>query len=185
METSEKKQDYPQELVRKLNLSSGEEITIRPIRPEDADIEREFIEGLTPRSSHMRFMGGLRRPSEEMVRYFTDIDYSRHMALIAAVEEDHREREIAVGRYFALEDGRTCEFALVVADAWQGKGIGHQIMQDLIRDAAEKGLSRMVGSVYAYNDQMIALVEDLGFKVRESKVEKDVVEAVLDFSERP
>jgi len=185
METSDSKQDYPEHLVRRVTLKSGEAITIRPIRPADADIEREFIEGLSPRSSHLRFMGGVRRASDEMVRYFTDIDYVRHMALIATLPEDGRERQVAVGRYFTLEDGQSCEFALVVADTWQGKGIGYAIMTDLIREAGRKGLLKMIGSILADNDRMITLVRDLGFDVSESDVEPGAVEARLNLGGTP
>lgn len=179
MESSNRKQTYPEKLVRTLTLRSGETITIRPIRPEDADIEREFIEGLSPRSSHMRFMGGVRRASDEMVRYFTDIDYRRHLALIAISEEGGRERQVAVGRFFTSDDGESCEFAIAVADAWQGKGIGYEIMTDLIREARARNLVKMFGSMYAYNDRMIALVRELGFEISDSPVEKDLVDAVL------
>lgn len=174
------KQDYPRDLVRKHVLASGEVITIRPIRPEDARLERDFIEALSPKSSHMRFMGGIRRPSEKMVRYFTDIDYDRHMALIATTRKGLHEQQIAVGRFFSFEDGHTCEFAVVVADAWQGQGIAHEIMTDLIRIARDKGLETMVGDILAENERMLGLVRNLGFAVSDAPDEPGLVRAVLD-----
>lgn len=175
-------QDYPHDLVRKHTLDSGEAITIRPIRPEDAGLERDFIETLSPKSSHMRFMGGIRRPSDQMIRYFTDIDYDRHMALIATSHKGLHEQQIAVGRFFSLDDGHTCEFAVVVADAWQGRGIAHEIMTDLIRIARDKGLDTMVGDILAENERMIGLVRNLGFAVSDARDEPGVLRAVLNLN---
>lgn len=187
MGTAGMKQDYPRDLVRKHLLASGQVITIRPIRTEDAGLERDFIEALSPKSSHMRFMAGIRRPSEKMVRYFTDIDYDRHMALIATTREGQCDQQIAVGRTFLLDDGQTCEFAVAVADAWQGQGIAHEIMTDLIRIARDKGLTTMVGDILAENVRMIGLVRDLGFEVSESPDDPGIVQAALNLqaSEAP
>lgn len=183
MGTAGMKQDYPRELVRKHVLASGEIIIIRPIRPEDAGLERDFIEALSPKSSHLRFMGGIRRPSDKMVRYFTDIDYDRHMALIATTRTGQHEQQVAVGRFFSLDDGHSCEFAVVVADAWQGQGIAHQIMMDLIRIARDKGLTTMVGDILAGNVRMIGLMRNLGFEVSESSEDPGIVKAALNLQD--
>lgn len=183
MGTAEMKQEYPRDLVRKHVLASGQVLTIRPIRTEDAGLERDFIEALSAKSSHLRFMGGIRRPSDKMVRYFTDIDYDRHMALIATTPKGQREQQIAVGRFFSLDDGQTCEFAVAVADAWQGQGIAHEIMTDLIRIARDKGLRAMVGDILAENERMLGLVRNLGFEVSVSPDDPEIVSAVLYLQE--
>jgi acetyltransferase len=115
-----------------------------------------------------------------MLSRFTCIDYEREMALIAVINEDDREIEIAVGRYVPYPDGKSCEFAIVVNDEWQSHGIGYQIMSDLIRVATEKGFEVMRGLILSANPEMIQLAKDLGFKVNPVPGDPKVVEAVKD-----
>jgi acetyltransferase len=157
---------YPRELERRLALAGGDEVTLRPIRPEDAAMEEEFVAGLSEESRHMRFLSSLRSLTPAMLARFTQIDYDREMALVAVREEGGRERELAVCRYATLADGRSCEFAIVVADAWQRRGLGRRMMAALIEIARARGLEEMVGLVHAANTPMLRLTEGLGF-VRE------------------
>jgi len=154
---------YPTELESLLSLPGGETLVLRPIRPEDAELEQEFVEGLTPLSRRMRFQSSLRSLSPTMLARFTQVDYDREMALVAIAGEEGREREVGVCRYIRMPDGRSCEFAIVVADDWQGKGLGRRMMQRLIDVARERGLDSMVGWVLASNDEMLELCRRLGF----------------------
>jgi acetyltransferase len=101
-----------------------------------------------------------------MLVRFTQIDYDREMALLACVSRDGCETEVGVARYVTNPDGRTCEFAVVTADAWQGKGIASRVMTELMRVARERGLATMEGEVLAVNTRMFDLVRGLGFVVR-------------------
>ncbi len=157
---------YPHELVRETELETGETITLRPIRPEDAEIERDFVNRLSPDSKYFRFMGTLQELTPEMLARFTQIDYDQEMAFIATSDA----REIGVARYIAEPDGQSCEFAIVVADGWQGKGIGTQLMDALIAHARSRRLSEMHGEVLSNNYAMLDLVGRLGFV---SKVKGD------------
>jgi acetyltransferase len=88
------------------------------------------------------------------------------MAFIAVTEEDAKETEIGVARYVTNPDGETCEFALVVADAWQRKGIGSGLMEQLMEVARSRGLKTIEGEVLtASNEEMLALVKILGFSI--------------------
>ena len=138
-------------------------VTIRPIRPEDAGIEQEFVRNLSVESRYFRFMDTVRELSPRMLAHFTQVDYERHMALIAVTAHKGREVQIAVARYVADEEGQRCEFAIVVADAWQQKGLGTRLLQALIGAARATGLRVMHGEVLAANHRMLALMSQLGF----------------------
>ena len=124
---------------------------------------------LSPESRHNRFMAEVRELSPEMLARFTRIDYPRDLALIVTCSEGGREREIAVARYVALGAPGQCEFALTVADGWQGRGVGYRLMQTLMRFAREAGFERMDGYVLAANHKMIELMRALGFELRPSE----------------
>jgi Acyl-CoA synthetase (NDP forming) len=160
---------YPAHLESRMQLPEGIDLVIRPIRPEDAEIEQAFVRGLSSESKYFRFVSALQELSPSMLARFTQIDYDREMALIAVLEEDHRETEVGVARYVINPDGESCEFALVIADAWQHKGIGHKIMDALMDIARDKGLKTMEGDVLASNRNMLSLVTSLGFVVGEGE----------------
>lgn len=156
---------YPSHLISLMQLPDGREIVLRPIRPEDADIEAVFVRNLSPQSKYLRFTQSLQELSPEMLVRFTQIDYDRELALIAVVMQDGKEIEIAVTRYGINPDGDSCEFAIVVADEWQGKGIGARLLTMLVEAAKAKGYKKMEGEVLAENGAMLSLVKRLGFSV--------------------
>lgn len=155
---------YPAHLITHWQLPDGTGLTIRPIRPEDAEIEQEFVRGLSAEAKYFRFMDTLQELSQSMLVRFTQIDYDREMALIAVLKQDNREKELGVCRYVASADGQSCEFALVVADEWQNKGIGNKLMNCLFDAARAKGIKVMEGEVLATNRSMLELVHRLGFE---------------------
>jgi acetyltransferase len=157
---------YPSHLVSHMQLPDGTDIVLRPIRPEDADIEAAFVRKLSPKARYMRFMQTLEELSPEMLVRFTQIDYDRELALIAVVIEDGKEVEIAVTRYGVNPDGDSCEFAIVVADEWQTRGVGARLLTLLIEAAKARGFKKMEGEVLAENGAMLSLVKRVGFSVR-------------------
>lgn len=156
-------QPYPDHLVQRLTLGDGTPVTIRPIRPEDAGIEQAFVRNLSVESRYFRFMDTVRELSPRMLMQFTQVDYERHMALIAVTEDKDREIQVAVARYVADDALRSCEFAIVVADAWQHKGLGLRLLQALMAAARSAGLRVMHGEVLAANHKMLALMTRLAF----------------------
>lgn len=156
---------YPSHLVSRWQLPDGTNLTLRPIRPEDALIEQAFVRGLSARSKYFRFMQALDELTPAMLARFTQIDYDREMAFIAVVEQGAEEQEIGVGRYIINPDGESCEFAIVIADQWQHRGIAHRLMDELLATARARGLVRMEGEVLSDNLEMLALAKSLGFSV--------------------
>jgi acetyltransferase len=171
---------YPVDLVERLWLAGGEEVVLRPIRPEDAVIERDFVRALSAQSRYFRFMHALKELTPELLSRFTQIDYDREMALIAVVGAGGEEQQIGVARYVIMPDGETCEFAIVVADAWQGRGLGGAMMRALIAIARRKRLKRMQGQVLAANTAMLDFVRRLGFEVRPDPADATIALTTLD-----
>jgi len=159
---------YPGNLVSVWQLADGTDIKIRPIRPEDASIEQSFVRELSAQTKYFRFMHGLNELTQDMLIRFTQLDYNRELALIAVLEQDGQETELGVARYVMNPDGQSCEFALVVTDRWQHKGIGSHLMTALIDAARERGLRRMDGEILAGNHSMLELAASLGFSLHTS-----------------
>jgi acetyltransferase len=156
---------YPVHLVKQVQLNDGTDIVIRPIRPEDAEIEAEFIRGLSKESKYFRFMNSVQELSQEMLVRFTQIDYHNEMALIAVKSSGDHEEQIGVARYTTNLDKKSCEFALVVSDQWRGRGIAHQLMGRLMQIARDRDLERMEGQVLGNNVKMLQLMKSLNFQI--------------------
>jgi acetyltransferase len=156
---------YPSHLARRVRLRDGAWVWLRPIRPQDRDIEQAFVRELSAYSRYFRFMEPLSELPPDMLDKFTQVDYRRDMALIALSDEGGVEKQIGVARYVRNSDQTSCEFAVVVADAWQGKGVGTALMQALMEAARESGIRSMEGVVLASNVAMLQLMTHLGFVI--------------------
>ena len=159
---------YPSHLTRHAYLSDGTPMVVRPIRPEDADIEQEFVRNLSAEARYFRFMRTIDELSPEMLVSFTQLDFSREMAIIAVINEQGRRKQIGVARYAVNPDGRSCEFALTVSDEYRGQGIGSQLMDAMMEAARGHGVQVVEGEVLANNRRMLSLMQELGFSVSTS-----------------
>jgi len=160
---------YPSSLVTQWQTVDGAAITMRPIRPEDARSEQEFIGSLSQAAKYFRFMHEVRELTPETLVRFTQIDYEREMALVATTEQNQKEIIIGIARYYTQADNESCEFAIAVADAWQNKGVGSRLMTALMDAARSKGIRKIMGSILASNTNMLGLVSHLEFSVRTSE----------------
>ncbi|MDZ4251381.1 MAG: GNAT family N-acetyltransferase [Sulfuritalea sp.] len=154
---------YPSQLKSSFQAKDGTLVTIRPIKPEDVRMEQEFVKALSPEARYMRFMNTIREVSPAQLVRLTQIDYDREMAFVAIIDADGADKEIGVVRYATNPDGDSCEFAIVVADDWQGKGLARRLMGILIDTARSNGLRYMHGDFLAENSRMLAFVSSLGF----------------------
>lgn len=170
---------YPAHLATHWVARDGTEVSIRPIRPEDAELEVEFVRNLSPESKYFRFMSTFRDLPQSVLARMTQIDYDREMALVATVEHEGREREVGVCRYAINPDGRSCEFAVVVADDWQGRGLARRLMTLLIESARSRGLKYMTGEFLAENGRMLKFVASLGFALSKNPDDPAVMHGVL------
>jgi acetyltransferase len=157
---------YPVHLIQEWQMNDGKVVTIRPIRPEDAELEQEFVKNMSDESRYYRFMDTLRELTQTMLVRFTQIDYDREMALVAIMpQEDGKEMQIGVARYVGNPDGESVEFALAVGDDWQKCGVGRKLMTALIECARMKGYRAVVGDVLSTNSKMFRLMTSLGFTI--------------------
>lgn len=162
---------YPTYMVSNWQLADGTNIVIRPIRPEDAELEQAFVRDLSEESRYFRFMNSVQELSQTMLVRFTQIDYSREAALIAVTKTDNiesKEVELGVARYATNPDGKSCEFAIVIADSMSGKGLGSRLMTALMDVARERGLKVMKGEVLSNNTHMLHLMKHLDFSIEPS-----------------
>lgn len=157
----------------------GRAVTLRPLRREDHDIELAFVSGLSAETRQNRLLGGSIRITREYIDRLTSVDLARDMALAAVVMHDDHEALIGVARYVLETDGRGCEFALVVADAWQGRGIGGRLMEKLIAVARSRGLETIYGDVLSTNHRMLTFCVKLGFKLGRNPDDATVTRVTL------
>jgi acetyltransferase len=166
---------YPTQLVCQWQMTDGTDITIRPMRPEDALLVRQFVHNLSDESKYFRYMNSVQELTEEMLARLTQLDYSRELALVAVVEELGKEIGLGVSRYAINPDGKTCEFALVIADNIAGRGLGQKLMVTLMDAARSNGLSVIEGEVLNNNHKMLKLMNRLGFVLKSSEDDQGVM----------
>jgi len=171
---------------RTAHTLDGAEFRIRPIRPTDEQLEREFIVGLSPESRYTRMMCAMREPSPELVHRFVNVDYHRDMAFVALVDAPAAQglpptpHIIGVARYAADPTGPGGEFAVAVTDSWQSRGVGATLMRILLEYAREHGFHDLHGEILSTNSHMIELARYLGMDTRLSKNDSGIVEASRD-----
>jgi len=162
---SKTESDYLAKLTSSYSPIYGQAISIRPMRPEDLDIETDFVRNWSPETRYNRLFSAGSYTSPARLKAITRIDYARDMALIATFMLEGKEEQIGVARYVLRQDNKTCEFALAVADAWQHRGIGRALMLNLMEHAAAAGIETMVGDVLASNAPMLHFMRALGFAI--------------------
>ncbi|MBE0624876.1 MAG: GNAT family N-acetyltransferase [Burkholderiales bacterium] len=139
-------------------------VTIRPIRPTDLDLEEAFVNSLSATTGYQRLMSS-RKPSLEELRQFTRIDPQRELALIALTTVQGSERQIGVARFVLDSQTGDAEFAMVLRDDWQGRGLGAKLLGSLLAAARDFGVGRLSGVTFSTNAGMIALGRKLGFSI--------------------
>ena len=155
---------YPDQFEEHTQTDVGIDIFVRPIRPEDAPLLVGLFESLSPRSVYLRFFSPMKRLPHSMLALFTQIDYDRHIALVALSEAKSKEEMLGVARIIFERNLKEAEFSVVVGDQWQGKGIGAALLQRCLSIASDQGLEKVTGVVLAENTQMLALGKKMEFK---------------------
>ncbi|HVO89046.1 MAG TPA: GNAT family N-acetyltransferase, partial [Casimicrobiaceae bacterium] len=169
---------YPTELIEEVTLSDGNSVLLRPIRPEDAELEREFVQGLSDEARYMRFFHRMQELTPAMLARFTQVDYDRELALVALAsdpKDNERSRFIGVARYIANPDRESAEFAVVVADDFQRRGVARLLMLHLMKAARDNGFKRLEGAVLRVNRKMLDFTASLGFAAHDGHDDPDQV----------
>jgi acetyltransferase len=166
---------YPARYEQVWPLAGGGEVTVRPVRPDDARMLQDMVKRLKPESRYFRFASAITELPPGLLARLTLIDYDREMALVAVYTEREateqgdfvdRERIVGVSRYITNPDQTSCEFSLLVADDFGGKGLGSRLMENIMEVAREKGLADIEGLVLTNNSDMLKLMRGLGFTVK-------------------
>jgi acetyltransferase len=145
------------------SLADGTKLMLRHIAPADAAREQAFVHGLSAQSSYLRFHGTLKDLSKKDLKKFTETDSRNEVALIVLHSGAKGEEEIGVARYVIDPDRANCEFAIVVADEWQRRGIGTRLMNALISHLQASGVKQISGSVIKSNSTMRKFMKQMGF----------------------
>ena len=169
---------YPDELTHTVTTRDGTPVTVRAIRPSDAERLTAFYERLSEHTAYQRFFTVMKRLPPDWARMLANVDYVRRLALIAEVATPIGPELVAVARYEPTSDPTTAEVAFVVQDAWQNKGLGTALLQDLLRAAHARGIERFSAYVLAGNRRMLDLISRFT-KVVERKLDSGVVEATF------
>ena len=154
------------DITSEIRLADGREVRIRPIHPTELELERRFVMGLSRRTAYLRLLSGRGLLPGELERW-TDIDPAREIALIALSAEGDAEEQVGVAR--CARDDRAppyWDFGIVVADAWQGAGLGEVLLAHLMEHAEAAGVTALSGITLPENRRMLALARRLGFAVR-------------------
>lgn len=159
---------YPVEFIREVTLRDGTPVTFRPIRPEDEHAWRALLADCSPDSLHARFRYMFRGTTHEMATRFCFTDYDREMAIVAELEDEGATRIAAVGRLVADPDRGTAEFAILVGDRWQGRGLGGMLMSYCLEVARVWGVSELTAETDWNNHRMLALFRREGFAIEDS-----------------
>jgi acetyltransferase len=157
---------YPDQYESHALSKDGEKFFIRPIRPEDAPLLVEHFNSLSPQTIYRRFFSPLKVLPHSMLARFTQIDYDREIALVALSEFGNKEKMLGVARVINEPDQINAEFSVVVADKYQGKGIGAALLWCCLQIAKTRGIEIVYGLVLAENTQMLALGRKLGFDIK-------------------
>ena len=145
-------------------LADGEKLTLRHIVSTDIAKEQAFVRGLSPESSYLRFHSTINDLSKKELKEFTEPDSRNTVAMVVLRSGETGEEEIGVARYVIDPDGVNCEFAIVVADTWQKRGIGTRLMNALIKHLQVSGVKRISGSVIKSNSAMRKFITQMGFE---------------------
>jgi acetyltransferase len=179
---------YPTELIDVWHCGNGTRYTLRPVLPQDRQGLADMILRLSKSSRYRRFHGTIAQLPDHMLDSMTDVDHHRHVALVVTTVQADVELVVADARYYVDEQGEAAEFALMVSDERQRRGLGLRALEALNRAATRQGLRWLHGSVLSGNVPMLSLMVRYGFTCTPDRHEADLVrverqvgKAVADF----
>lgn len=163
----------PQTPAATMRARDGTPITIRMMTPDDSEMERRFVTALSEKSRYLRFFSGFKELPEYVLKQLVNIRFPVSYALIATVATKTGVEQIGVARYAPTKDPDVAEFAVVVADKWQGHGIATQLLRGVFTAATLGGISRIEGMVLRQNTKMLRLAKKMRFVVSHDEKHTD------------
>jgi GNAT superfamily N-acetyltransferase len=173
---------YPAEYEERKPLPDGTELFYRPIKPTDEKMLRDMLYHCSERSIAFRFFKPIKAFPHRFIQEFTNVDYSKDVAIVAIVQETGGEHIIGVGRYYLNQATNRAEVSFLVQDDWQGKGVGSGLLELITEIARTRGLTGFEANVLATNQSMLAVFYNSGYRVS-TKREEDMFVVTYDFKD--
>lgn len=157
---------YPEEFIKGIQLSDGSHVLLRPIKPEDEPLWHDLARACSPDTIHRRFRYMFKATTHEMATRFCFLDYDRELAIVAEKIEGGERKLIGVGRLISNAERTQAEFAILVADPWQGHGLGSILTDYCLEICRRWGVTRVVAETASDNHQMLGMFQRRGFDSR-------------------
>jgi acetyltransferase len=156
---------YPKEYITDYKMANNETAVIRPIRPEDEPLEAEMFKAFSPKTQRHRFFGLIKDITHELLVRYTQIDYDREIALVAIIRKQGRDKMIGVVRLITDPSNEIAEFAVVVADPWQGQGLGNKFTDYILKIAQKRGIKKVWAKFLRDNKPMVTIFKKRKFSI--------------------
>ncbi len=156
---------YPKEYSTKFTLKNKKKVKVRAIKPEDEALEGEMFTTFSKETQRQRFFHLIKDITHEMLQRYTQIDYDRELALVALTKENNKEKMIGVVRLIADPYNETAEFSIVVADPWQGLGLGNRFTDYMLDIAKKRGVKKVWAKFLSDNEKIKSIFKERGFKI--------------------
>jgi acetyltransferase len=170
---------YPNQYESDWLLEDGTPVLLRPMKPEDEGLVKELLENCSNQTLYFRYFRLIKSFPHSFLIRFTQNDYDREMGLTAFGVPPGPEVMMGVGRLVMDPDRETAEFAVIVADPYQGKGLGEKLIEEVLHIARDFGIKSLWGEVLAENVPMLSLMKKTGFTIRPAEDNVRRVEKVL------
>ncbi|OGD48147.1 hypothetical protein A3K69_04865 [Candidatus Bathyarchaeota archaeon RBG_16_57_9] len=161
---------YPEGFETTMITKGGSELIVRPIKPTDEEMLSDMFYDLSDQTIINRFFSMLKSMPHRKLQQFCCIDYDGEMSLVALTKEGVKQRIVGLGSYHLNPATHRAEIAFMMADAWQGKGIGTYMMQGLVKIAKSKKIKGFTAEVMRDNVPMIALMHKAGVEPKSTIV---------------
>jgi len=156
---------YPEEYVQDVKLEDGTPVTLRPIKPEDEPLWMDMLAKCSRESIYARFRYHFSWESHETATHYCYIDYDREVAMVAERIHEGKGEFIGVGRLIADPDGEVVEYAILVVDDWQNRGVGNALTDCCLEIARKWGMKRIVAVTTADNARILTMFQKRDFKL--------------------
>ncbi|HUT09041.1 MAG TPA: bifunctional acetate--CoA ligase family protein/GNAT family N-acetyltransferase [Thermoguttaceae bacterium] len=164
---------YPEEFVTQRQMKDGTDVILRPIRPEDEPLWHDLVQSCSTETIRFRFSYLFKQTTHEMATRYCFIDYDRELGIVAEIEEEGKRKFIGVGRLVADVDHEEAEYAVIVADKWQGRGLGGLLTDYCLEVAKRWEVKSIVAETTQNNARALATFRGRGFELHAQ--EEDVV----------